>query len=129
MGHQYNKKVRIPYEDVIVKINEKLLNNGFSVITNINVKDSLKEKLGINFRNYRILSACNPELAYKAISLESHSGVMLPCNILIQEHENGEVEMSAINPMESSQKELDNAIDCVTRETSERLRLVIDEVF
>jgi uncharacterized protein (DUF302 family) len=129
MGYQYDKKVKRPYEEVISTINEKLLHNGFSIITSINVNDSLKEKLGINFRNYRILSVCNPELAYKAISLESHSGVMLPCNILVQEHENGEVELSAVNPMESSQKALDDAINCVTKETSEKLRLVIDEVF
>ena len=67
----------------------------------VNLKSKFKEKLDKDFRNYKILGACNPKLAYEAIQNESHIGVMLPCNVLVQEHEDGKIEVSAINPMQS----------------------------
>ena|SRR5688572_24693265 len=103
----YSIKLKMPFQEVLEKITENLEHQGFAVITTMDFQDTFKRTLNIRFRNYKILGACNPLFAYKAISLESHMGVMLPCNIAIQEHENGEVEVSAINPLENLDKNLD----------------------
>jgi len=103
----YSRKLKMPFQDVLDKITLNLEHQGFGVVTTIDVRDTFKKNLNVGFRNYKILGACNPLFAYKAISLESHMGVMLPCNIVIQEHENGEVEVSAINPLENLDKALD----------------------
>jgi uncharacterized protein (DUF302 family) len=100
----YSRKLKMPFQEVINRVTQNLQLQGFGVITTIDVQDTFQKKLNINFRNYRILGACNPQFAYKAISLESHMGIMLPCNIVVQEHENGEVEVSAINPLENLDK-------------------------
>ena len=100
----YSRKLKMPFQDVLDKITQNLEHQGFGVVTTIDVRDTFKKKLNVGFRNYKILGACNPLFAYKAITLESHMGVMLPCNIVIQEHETGEVEVSANNPLENLQK-------------------------
>jgi uncharacterized protein (DUF302 family) len=128
MNTPCSKKVRKPFDEVISKVTESLQKQGFGIITSIDVKDTLKKKLGINFRNYKILGACNPEFAYKVISLESHTGLMLPCNVLVQEHENGEVELSAENPLERFTDKLNLDITDITEEVSQRLRKAIKEV-
>ena len=128
MDYHYTKKLKRPFEEVITKITENLQKQGFGIITTIDFKDTLQKKLGITFRNYRILGACNPEFAYKVITLESHMGLMLPCNVLVQEHENGEVELSAINPMESMPETLNPDIEWIAQEVSNRLRTAVDEV-
>lgn len=97
----YSRKLKLPFQDVLNKVTENLKQQGFGIITTIDVQDTFKQKLNIGFRNYKILGACNPQFAYKAISLESHIGVMLPCNVVVQEHENGEIEVSALNPLEN----------------------------
>jgi uncharacterized protein (DUF302 family) len=128
MNSPCSKKIRKPFDEVISKVTENLQKQGFGIITSIDVKDTLKKKLGINFRNYKILGACNPEFAYKIISLESHTGLMLPCNVLIQEHENGEVELSAENPLERFGDKLNLDLADITEEVSQRLRTAIKEV-
>lgn len=102
---------------------------GFGVITTIDVGDTFKQKLNIDFRSYKILGACNPQFAYNAISLESHIGLMLPCNIVVQEHENGEIEISAVNPMETIDKATATAtLTEIATEVSKRLRAVVDSL-
>jgi uncharacterized protein (DUF302 family) len=96
----YSRKVDLPFDEVVVNVKRNLQQHGFGIITTIDLQDTFKSKLNVNFRKYLILGACNPEFAYKAISLESHMGVMLPCNIVVQQHENGEVEVSAVNPLD-----------------------------
>jgi uncharacterized protein (DUF302 family) len=125
----YSRKLRIPFEEAVKKITQGLQQQGFGIITSIDLKNTLKQKLGVDFRNYSILGACNPEFAYKAVSMESHIGLMLPCNIIIQEHENGEMEISAINPLETIDKV--NASDQLTAlatEVSNRLRVAVDDL-
>ena len=99
MTDYFSRKFRMPFEEAVQKLTRTLQQHHFGVITAIDVKDTLRQKLGIPFRRYKILAAFNHELAYKAITLESHLGVMLQCNLVVQEHENGEVEVSAINPL------------------------------
>ena len=117
------------FQEVLDKITKNLEHQGFGVITTIDFQETFKRKLNIRFRNYKMLGACNPLFAYKAISLESHMGVMIPCNIVIQEHENGEVEVSAINPLENLDKTFNTTqlVDLAT-EIGVRLRAAIDYI-
>ena len=125
----YSRKLKMPFQEVLDKITQNLEHQGFGVITTIDVRDTFKKKLNVGFRNYKILGACNPLFAYKAITLESRMGVMLPCNIVIQEHENGEVEVSAINPLENLDKSLDTTqLVGLATEIGVRLRAAVDYV-
>jgi uncharacterized protein (DUF302 family) len=129
MAYYYSRKLRLPFEDVLAKITQTLKQQGFGIITTIDVKDTLKQKLNVDFRNYRILGACNPAFAYKGISLESHLGLMLPCNVVVQEHENGEVEVSAINPLETIDKATStDALTEIATEAGNRLRIAVDDL-
>jgi uncharacterized protein (DUF302 family) len=125
----YSRRLKIPFQDVLNKITKNLKQEGFGIITSIDVQDTFKEKLNIGFRNYKILGACNPQFAYKAISLESHIGVMLPCNVVVQEHENGEVEVTAMSPLENIGTVF-NAPQLVelASEVGEKLRAAIDNL-
>lgn len=129
MGYYYSRKLKIPFAEVQEKLTESLKKQGFGVITTIDMTDTFKQKLNVNFRNYKIIGACNPQFAYKAVTLESHIGVMLPCNIVIQQHENDEVEVSAINPMETMDKATTTAqLKELAAEVSDRLRNAIDDL-
>ncbi len=101
MTYDISKSVSTSFEDTVDRVTSELQKEGFGIITEIDLKSKFSEKLGKDFRKYKILGACNPKLAFEAIQKESHIGVMLPCNVLVQEHESGEVEVSAINPMQS----------------------------
>jgi uncharacterized protein (DUF302 family) len=125
----YSRKLKMPFQEVLHNVTQNLQLQGFGVITTIDVRDTFQQKMKINFRNYKILGACNPQFAYKAISLESHMGVMLTCNVVIQEHENGEVEVSAINPMENLDETFNTtALDDLATEIGIRLRAAIDYI-
>ena len=123
----YSRKLKIPFQEVIDKVTKNLQLQGFGVITTIDLRDIFQKKLNVGFRNYKILGACNPQFAYKAVSLESHMGTMLPCNVVIQEHENGEVEVSAVNPLENIDRALNTTIlNDLATEVGIRLRAAID---
>jgi uncharacterized protein (DUF302 family) len=128
MTYHYSKKIKLSFEDAVSKITETLKAQGFGIITTIDLKATLKQKLSIDFRNYKILGACNPQFAHKAVNLESHIGVMLPCNVVVQEYENGEVEVSAINPMETMEKALTHSLSEIATEISSRLRTAVDDL-
>jgi uncharacterized protein (DUF302 family) len=119
----YSRKFKMPFQEVLEKITENLEHQGFGVITTIDFQDTFKRKLNIRFRNF---GACNPLFTNKPISLESHMRVMLPCNIVIQEHENGVVEVSANNPLENLDKTFNTTqlVDLVT-EIGIRLRAAV----
>jgi uncharacterized protein (DUF302 family) len=101
MSYHFSKKVNLGFDDAVERTKVVLKENGFGVLTEIDIKNTLKEKIGVDFRKYRILGACNPGYAYKALSSEGHIGLMLPCNVIVQEHDNGDVEVSAIDPVAS----------------------------
>jgi len=123
----YSRKLRVPFDEVLATITQNLKRQGFSIITSIDVQNTFRENLKVGFRKYKVLGACNPLLAYKAISLEAHAGTMLPCNIVIQEHENGEVEVSAANPLESiPEEEQTPTLKNLSREIGIRLRASVD---
>lgn len=126
--YHYSRKVKAPFDAVIDKITAGLQQQGFGVLTTIDVKDTFRKKLDKDFRNYKILGACNPQFAYKALAIEPTIGVMLPCNIAVQEEQDG-VLVSAINPLETMGISVKNPdLEHVASEVSNRLRKVVDEL-
>ena len=103
MSYVFSKTLNLPFEENVAKTREALSAEGFGVITEVDVQKTLKTKIGVDFRRYLILGACNPALAYEALKLESNVGAMLPCNVVVQEAGNGHTEVSAIDPVASMQ--------------------------
>lgn len=97
MSYGYGRVVKEAFDDVDVKIRDELKNSGFGVLTEIDVKQALKEKLGVDFRRYRILGACNPPIAHRALSEELEIGLLLPCNVVLWENDDGTTTVSAID--------------------------------
>ncbi|HQV33897.1 MAG TPA: DUF302 domain-containing protein, partial [Calditrichia bacterium] len=119
------KTVDLSFEDAIEKARLELKERGFGVLTEIDIKSTLKEKLDVDFRKYRILGACNPPFAYQALLAESHIATMLPCNVIVQELENGQVEVAAVDPMASMQAVQNESLGEIAGEVDRRLREVI----
>jgi uncharacterized protein (DUF302 family) len=121
----FSKKLGMPYELAVEKITAALKEEGFGVLTEIDVKATLKTKLDVDFRRYVILGACNPSLAYKALSTELEIGLMLPCNVIVYDNEDGGSVVSAINPM-TALGVVDNAalLDVAEQVTQQMLRAV-----
>ncbi|MGF1670026.1 MAG: DUF302 domain-containing protein [Balneolaceae bacterium] len=103
MKYHFSKKVNEPFDEAIEKTTAALKEEGFGVLSTIDIKKTLKEKIDADFKKYTILGACNPGYAYQALNKEDKIGLMLPCNVIVEEHENGEVEVSAIDPVASMQ--------------------------
>ncbi|HLV43013.1 MAG TPA: DUF302 domain-containing protein [Brumimicrobium sp.] len=103
MNYYFNKTIKGNFDEVIAKVTAELKTEGFGVLTEIDMKKTLKSKLDVDLRNYKILGACNPTFAYKALQAEDKIGTMLPCNVIVQELEDGVIEVAAVNPMASMQ--------------------------
>ncbi len=101
MEYYFKKILNAPFDEAVQKATEALKVEGFGIISEINIHDKLKEKLGVDFKKYRILGACNPGYAYKALQLEEQIGTMLPCNVIVIDKQDGTTEVSAINPIAS----------------------------
>ena len=128
MAYYNSKIVNYTFEDAIAKVTEELKKEGFGVLTEIDVKETLKKKLDVDFRKYKILGACNPSFAYKALQTEENLGVLLPCNVVIQEKADGKVQVSAVNPMESMQAVKNDALGEVALEVTEKLKRVLEKL-
>ena len=98
MAYYFTKKVDLSFDETVTKVTEELKKRGFGVLTEIDVQTTLKKKLDVDFRPYRILGACNPPFAYKALLAEDKIGTMLPCNVVVQELEGGQIEVAAVDP-------------------------------
>ena len=103
MSYHMSKIVACSFEEAVVRTVEGLNKEGFGILTEIDVQETLKKKLGVDFRKYRILGACNPPFAYQALLVEEHLGILLPCNFVVQEHADGRVEVSAVDPITAMQ--------------------------
>lgn len=128
MSYHNSKQVNLSFDEAIQKAVEELKVEGFGVLTEIDVKETLKKKLDVDFRKYRILGACNPSLAFKALSEEENIGVMLPCNVIVQEKADGKVQVSAINPMESMKAVSNPNLEEIAKTVSEKLVKVINNI-
>jgi uncharacterized protein (DUF302 family) len=103
MSYYFTKTLKLGFEDAVHRAAEVLKQEGFGIIIEIDVKDTLKKKLNVDFRNYRILGACNPTLAHEALQIEDKVGTMLPCNVVVQDAGGGKTEVAAIDPVASMQ--------------------------
>jgi uncharacterized protein (DUF302 family) len=125
MSYHFSKKLQVTYDEAISRVMAALQAEGFGVLTEIDVKETLKKKLDVDFRKYRILGACNPQLAYQALQLEDKIGTMLPCNVLVQETDDGQVEVSAIDPVASMQAIDNPALGEVAETVRAKLRGIV----
>jgi len=128
MNYFFNKKVELSFDDAIQKVTEELKKDGFGVLTEIDVKGTLKKKLDVDFKNYRILGACNPGFAYQALQNEDKIGVMLPCNVIVEENEDGSVEISAVDPVASMQAISNENLGKIAGEVRDKLRSVVERL-
>ena len=121
------KVINRPYDDVLAALPEALKAEGFGVLTEIDVQDTLKKKLGVEFRRYKILGACNPPLAHRALTADLDIGVMLPCNVIVYEVEPDVTVVNAIDPM-STIAANDPALRGIADEVKERLLRVLERI-
>ena len=128
MNYYFNKTLNGDFNTVIERVTEALKNEGFGILTEIDVKETLKKKLDIDFKKYRILGACNPPYAHKALQAEDKIGTMLPCNVIVQEINPGIVEVAAINPMASMLAVDNKQLMEIADEITAKLKNVIERL-
>jgi|TARA_B100001059_G_C17724491_1_gene522637 uncharacterized protein (DUF302 family) len=128
MKYYFNKTVNGTFEDVIDKVTQRLKEEGFGILTEIDVTETLKKKLDVDFKKYRILGACNPPYAHKALQAEDKIGTMLPCNVIVQEIKAGTIEVAAVNPMASMQAVENEKLNEVANEITAMLENVIEKL-
>ena len=125
MKYYIEKTTDSSFEDAITRVTEELKKEGFGVLTEIDVSATLKKKIDVDFKNYKILGACNPSFAYKALSTEDKIGTMLPCNIIVQQISASQVEIAAVNPIASMQAIENDELSEVAKEILAKLERVI----
>ena len=128
MEYYFSKTITGSFDDAIQKITEALKAEGFGILTEIDIKTTLKKKLDVDFYNYKILGACNPPFAYKALLAEDKIGTMLPCNVIVQEKVAGQVEVSAVDPSASMQAIENKALAGIAAEIRGMLQKVIEQL-
>ncbi len=128
MSYHFSRILDLPFDKAIDVSVEALNRHGFGVLTEIDVQGTLKMKLDVDFRPYRILGACNPRMAYQALQAEDKIGTMLPCNVVVQQREDGKVEVSAVDPVASMQA-IDNPhLAGIAGQVRDMLKQVIEEI-
>jgi len=128
MSYYNTKTIALSFDEAILKVTEELKKEGFGILTEIDVQATLKKKLDVDFRKYKILGACNPPFAYKALQAEENIGVLLPCNFIVQEKEVGSVQVSAVNPLESMQAVKNNDLASVAGEVAAKITHVLENL-
>ncbi len=126
MEYYFSKTITDNFENAIEKVTEALKSEGFGILTEIDLKATLKKKLDVDFYNYTILGACNPGFAHKALLAENKIGTMLPCNVIVQEREAGQIEISAVDPAASMQAVDNEALVEIATEVRSSLKKVIE---
>lgn len=128
MSYHFSKVLDDSFDEAIDKVTKELKEEGFGILTEIDVKETFKKKLDVDFRKYRILGACNPQMAHQAISAESKIGTMLPCNVIVQETEDGKIEVSAVDPVASMTAIENEALRGIAEEVQTKLKTVISRL-
>lgn len=128
MPYYFTKTLQCSFDEAIARVTEALATEGFGVLTDIDVKATMKKKLDVDFRNYRILGACNPHYAHKAISAEDKIGTMLPCSVIVQQHDDARIEVSAIDPISSMQAVENESLMPIATEVQAKLKRVIESL-
>jgi uncharacterized protein (DUF302 family) len=128
MSYYFTKILSISFDEGVQKVTDALKAEGFGIISEINIHEKFKEKLGVEFKRYRILGACSPAHAYKALQAEDKIGTMLPCNVLVIDQGAGKTEISAVNPIASMMAVHNPALEPVAIEITEKLKKVISSL-
>ena len=128
MKYYIEKTTDYTFDEAVEKVTEELKKEGFGILTEIDIKATLKKKLDVDFYNYKILGACNPPFAYKALLAEDKIGTMLPCNVIVQEKAEGKVEVSAVDPVASMQAIENTELYDIAIEIRGRLQKVIEQL-
>ena len=127
MQYGFSKTVTMPFEQTIEKVTEELKKEGFGVLTTIDVKDTLKKKIDVDFKNYTILGACNPPIAHKALQTEEELGLLLPCNVIVYEKGN-QTQVSIFDPMLMTNVVDNEQMVPIAKEVKEKLERVLAQV-
>jgi uncharacterized protein (DUF302 family) len=128
MSYYFNKTLKGNFEEVISRVTDELKKEGFGILTEIDVKETLKKKLDVDFKKYKILGACNPPFAYEALKSEDKIGTMLPCNVIVIEQAPGQIEVAAIDPIASMQAVGNPNLGKVASEVQSKLRKVVESL-
>ena len=128
MSYYFHKTLDGNFDSVLTRVKKELEKEGFGVLTEININETLKKKLDVDFRRYQILGACNAPYAHKALETEDKIGTMLPCNVIVQQKDNGEIEVAAVNPVASMQAVENDNLNDVAMEISKKLLRVVENV-
>jgi len=128
MSYYFNKTIEMPFDEAVERVKAELKNEGFGVMTEIDVQKTLREKLGVDFRPYRILGACNAPYAYRALQAEDKIGTMLPCSVIVQELGPGRVEVAAIDPLASMAAVKNEDLGAIGLEVREKLKAVVERL-
>jgi uncharacterized protein (DUF302 family) len=127
VDYGFSKKLNLPYEKAIEKVTEELKKEGFGVLTSIDVKETLKKKINVDFKKYMILGACNPPLAHKALESEEELGLLLPCNVIVYEN-NGGTKVSFFDPMIMTQIIDNEKLKTVAEEVQNKMKKVFEAI-
>lgn len=128
MKYYFSKTLSMPFDEAVTKTIAELKKEGFGILTDIDVQKTLKSKLDVNFRRYRILGACNPPFAYKALLAEDKIGTMLPCNVIVQEADGGKTEVAAIDPIASMQAVDNPSLGDIAKQIQAKLKKIMESV-
>ncbi len=128
MDYNFNKITNYTFEEAVKKVTEELKKEGFGVLAEIDMKKTLKEKINIDFRNYKILEACNPPFAHKSLLAEDKIGIFLPCNVVVQEISETEIEIAVVNPVAAMQNVENEDMKQIAFEIQAKLKNVIEKV-
>lgn len=128
MSYYFTKTLDVSFDEAITRVTEELKKEGFGILTDIDVKETLKKKMNVDFKKYRILGACNPPFAYKSLQAEDKIGLMLPCNVVVQEISDGKIEVAAIDPIASMQAIENPKLRDVAEQVQVKLKKVIDNL-
>lgn len=127
MSYYFNKTLKSKnFDEAIEQVTVELKKEGFGILTEIDVQATLKNKIDVDFKKYKILGACNPHFAHQALQSEDKIGVFLPCNVIVEEHENGEIEVAAVDPMASMSPVQNESLGNLAEAVQEKLIKVID---
>lgn len=127
-NYSFGGETKLGFEDAVSKVQESLKDQGFGVLTEIDAKKVLKEKLDLDRRPYKILGACNPNFAHRALDMEPEIGVLLPCNLLVYEKENGEVMVSAMNPEAALGLVVNPEIEEIAKEVRNKIEAALEKL-
>jgi uncharacterized protein (DUF302 family) len=128
MSYYVAKSVSMPFDAAVADITLKLKDQGFGVLTDVDVQATLKSKLGVEFPKYRILGACNPRLAHEALKMEERLGVLLPCNVIVRDEGNGKVEVAGVDPVATMERTGNEALRATAEQIRQRLSAAITSV-